>query len=73
MRTHSRNERLLIATLSTWEASGELEPGMARAAKAALRDVRKATTRRQRHRAVDKLAGIFLRKDPKNRSERRGE
>jgi hypothetical protein len=61
MRTNEKSQRLLIATLMRMEASGNVEPGLVRAANAALRDVRRARTRVQRDRALNKLARVFLR------------
>ncbi len=61
MKTIGKNERLLIANLKALEARGNLEPGTVRAARAALRKVRRASTKRQCDRAIDKLAWIVLR------------
>lgn len=61
MRTNRKSQRLFISSLEQMEASGNVEPGLVRAAKAALRDVQRARTRVQRDRALNKLARVFLR------------
>lgn len=61
MRTNRKSQRLFISSLGKMEASGNVEPGSVRAAKAALRDVQKSRTRVQRDRALNKLARVFLR------------
>ncbi len=61
MRTHSKSQRLLIATLKQCEASGTVEPGTSRAAQAAIRQLQRSRTRVQRDRALNKLASTFLR------------
>lgn len=62
--TIHRNENPLIATLMEWEASGNLEPGKARAAKAAIRAFCRATTANQRNKALGKLWAVFRRIRP---------
>lgn len=61
MRTNRKSQRLLVASLEKMEASGNVEPGSVRAAKAALRGVQRSRTRVQRDRALNKLARVFLR------------
>lgn len=55
MTTERKNEKRLISTLKEWEASGNLEPGKARAAKAACMDFCRARTANQREKALGKL------------------
>jgi hypothetical protein len=61
MRSDVRNQKLLIASLSRWEASGNVEPGVSRAVKSAVRQMKRAKTRNQLDKALNKLSSIFLR------------
>lgn len=61
MRTSAKSQRLLISTLERWEVSGTVEPGTSRAAKAALRQVKRARTDAQRDKALNKFLRSFLR------------
>lgn len=56
MKTESKSQKLLISTLTQWEASGNVEPGLSRAVKADLRELQRAETRVQRQKALNKLS-----------------
>ncbi len=56
-----REQERLIASLKRWEASGNVEPGVSRAVKAAVRQMKQAKTRNQLDKALNKLSSAFLR------------
>jgi hypothetical protein len=67
MRSNVRSQELLIASLKRWEASGNVEPGVSRAANSAVRQLKRAKTRNQLDKALNKLSSVFLRSlDDKN-------
>lgn len=67
--TTKQNDKAILSTLMDWEASGNLEPGAARDAKAAVRALYRASTTNQRNKALGKLWAALRRNRPGKRKQ----